>query len=81
MDKIKNDLLSLWMRCDFTDQWGDMDDPNIYNESLDKIDEILNIIESTNVKDVQGCRIAIERMKNIIDDGEVIEYEDSVQEN
>lgn len=70
MEKIKNDLLSLWMRCDFTDQWGDMDDPNIYNDSIDKVDQVLNIIDSTDVDDINGCRIAIERMKKIIEDEE-----------
>lgn len=77
MGKIKNDLLSLWMRCDFTDQWGDMDSPDIYNDSIDKVDEILNIIEATNVKDLNGCRIAIERMKNIIKD-EDYTYENNI---
>lgn len=67
MDRIKRDLEYLILNID---EWGDSDGSHRCDETLDKLDEILNIIEGVNVKDMVGCTLAIKRMKRLLRDEE-----------
>lgn len=61
MDKIKQDLESL--------MYSTTDEYECAN-TMEKIDLILNIIDSTNGGDDVCCRMAINKMKNIINEEE-----------
>lgn len=75
MEQIKKDLQELIMQCD-------CEDIHSIEDSLDKIDEILNIIDGvTDVDCLADCKIAIMRMQQILrEDKENEYYESYVQE-
>lgn len=62
MNRIKEDMERIWFG-------GAMDfeqDTTSLEDTYDKLDTILNIIDSANVKDVRGCQLAIHSMKKLI---------------
>lgn len=80
MKGIKKDLEYLFLNCDFTDQYGDYCDSSQYEDTLERVDEILNIIEGADAENLADCKIAIMRMKQIIKEREDEYFEDYVQE-
>ena len=72
MEEIKKNVELMYLNCDFTND--DIDSASI-EDTIDKIDCILNIIESTQAKSLVDCNLAIKRVKRIIDGGA---YESSV---
>lgn len=66
MDKIKNDLQYLYINCS-----PDKNDGlNSCEETLDKLDQILNIIEATREDIDCECKYAIKTINRIIRGGE-----------
>lgn len=65
MEEIKKNLQYLYLNCDFTEYDGDT---SSFDETLDKLDCILNMIEATNTHSLVDCNLAIKRLQKIINE-------------
>lgn len=70
MNEIRRNLEYMFLNCDFTDTYGDMEDTTPFEDTMDKIDYILNIIESANTHSLVDCNLAIKKLQRIIKEGE-----------
>lgn len=61
MEKMIDDLMNMYLSCDYND--GGFTD---YDDTIDRVDQILNIISSVNAKDATCCKVAVQRMQKIL---------------